>query len=1638
MSANPEGAPTGSASAREVALLHAGALLPAAADLPVGEPSDLVGARVYRHPALGERVVVRLTPEPLAPADDAELEVLGFGKPEVKPAVARTRRRGLGFPGWALVHDPAHARHALTVVKELKVQAKLARSKPGFAKEGFDKIAEGLSRTVPHFLPSFWEEAGRAFLESGNQTYAASAFAKAREAERVHALEVDPAGRDRAFLEFALAGAVSGKALSEYAQELSAAEDHADAYARFRELCVRRTLGGMPPWAAMAKDLRRLQKLAGADQDREDDRILRELLDSPSLIHAASEFWTAYGPALAQLARGSPKVRGELFRMLPEPAGDRQRFVAQWLELLEQGGALAGVLEARDRIAPEESPADGAAGWLSRLLRHCQGRFEVPDAVFALVRRMAARLRSDAQPVSVSGRWGVDDLDVLDLLCELAVPVADPPERVVFHLDQWIKKSPGSTERPRDPVHAVGDARYRPFIERAVGAAMCTPGFEAASRAMKGLAEARRGWILGQVGQLASGALPAFKESLEAMSRALSPSTFAALPEAWKALSEVDVARSLSHTLRNGIVDELGWPELEAAEGELRAASGGSSAVFGAFPYAILQSGLRVIVVGAQGKVLEHELRLPKGARLQNLDLTYVQGQLLVICWVPTEGHRAYWSARPDELFEASPAHSWGMEARVEVELPDGALVRGARALHAGDVPAAPALVFFDGATFWSHRQDALHELDPKTGAVGRKSLPRFLEEYVQEGKSLVLPMCSLHSLPAPLRDRTPLGSRDGLAGLRVRRAADGSLECEGIDGRSARFANHTVLGLVRLPGLDEPLAVASSHQALTLVAPGGQVQAQLAIGRARQSHAAGTPVVLPAPFWHLLRVRDEAASHALRSFAPRDARALVAAVHADKAAGKAELPKGREILSELLPNLRDPGLCAGVLGLAAEAERLEAQLEQQRSGWNPSTASAAPAPPLRDALIERGLKPLVNRSGHPTEGLLSAEIAAVGGFMQPAEAGKKSLLQRAAGALGLETRPGEQIQKSPILGGFRWDQLIGSTGAVAFVASSPLTAPEVRDALVEFLELWASTPFVGAGRFRRCLLALPHESVHAPVANAQRGLLVARGDHRWFVRPKESYGGERNYAAIEMAADARFELLPGSAIAEEEAVDDRPWSLERLRAFLEVLSQKGPRPVTAEVIAELSRRTGLARPQAALLFGALADLDKWENDFLGKERREALALKAVEARVAREELRSVAPGVRREVLSAAAAADAVDALWNPLGSGPDDEKSPVARMAVAWNRRVGQRVAVDEGLLVRCARELPRGVVEPPTFLAALARCAEAPEWTLDGAWALGENGVECAGPRKDEGPRVFSGDILDATALYLPFLFDALRVGDPLRAQLPALLRLSRERLAHPGLLVDAGSGYFEEKSPEREALFDAIGSEPYPPGADRNSGRDGGLVLVKAGRWSVVLAFRPARLTSPTAPSVKLIEGSASFAATRALSSEAFARMAARTSETPVPKDGYEANPLLSVPALVAEVQAARELSEDAAMLYLQILSHHAPTSRAVLTWNGWTSARAKKAAKELTGRGLLLEAKRARAGRDLFLPGGWEELKAPELPIETWKLPLYEAERSAAGIKRPLGVLLPLRPVHEIFEAAWQRVKAGDQPGYEEIP
>ncbi|MCX4784811.1 hypothetical protein OG369_00940 [Streptomyces sp. NBC_01221] len=641
--ARGESTSTPAAEARAAALLDAGAIL------PVGttdrDDADALTARTYTHTALGDRPVVRLVAGTLGEAEDLALEFLGLARTAEAPVVGQVRRETLGFPAWALVNDPANGHHALALVKDIERLGRQARTRAGAAKEGFDALGTRLGRAVPHFLPTYYEQVARLFLQAENTTYAASFFGKAREAERVHGLVVDEDRQRAVFLEFAFAGALTVKALRQYVRDLVARLAPADAWAQFRRLLVERCAAGMPPYAALPQDVRALVKAAGLDREAAERELVADLIGSPGVVRAPASFWAAYRPALIALARRDAAVRARLLGFFPETFSESGRDAdgePGWLELLTESGAedlLTALRGTSDNAPsgsaaptdPSVSPADWLARWEAHRRRNRVTSGRSPQTL-DLAARMADRLRADGRPVELfQGRWQrTADLDLLDLCLASGVPVAEPDDQDTgttqspgVPLGQWLTDTaPGA----RDLTAVAERPVFRALLRRNIGGLGDGHGQRLSEAGMAKLAahpvlsEMLREWLTACAEEYtAARGLPGLQTALNRAS-AFRAVVADVAPEAVRLLKGHDVVPLLASTLRTGVLDELGWPALDETYAELAAEAAAahqrrhrseSVGVTGAWPALILNTLERAVVIGPEGVLLRHTLQRP-------------------------------------------------------------------------------------------------------------------------------------------------------------------------------------------------------------------------------------------------------------------------------------------------------------------------------------------------------------------------------------------------------------------------------------------------------------------------------------------------------------------------------------------------------------------------------------------------------------------------------------------------------------------------------------------------------------------------------------------------------------------------------------------------------------------------------------------------------------------------------------------------------------------------------------------------------------------------------------------------------------------------------------------------------------------
>ncbi|MEU1693489.1 hypothetical protein [Streptomyces hirsutus] len=1692
--ARGESTSTPGAEARVAALLDAGTIL------PVGttdrDDADALTARTYTHTALGDRPVVRLVPGTLGEAEDLALEFLGLARTAETPVVGQVRRETLGFPAWALVNDPANGHHALALVKDIERLGRQARSRAGAAKEGFDALGTRLGRAVPHFLPTYYEQVARLFLQAENSTYAASFFGKAREAERVHGLVVDEDRQRAVFLEFAFAGALTVKALRQYVRDLVARLAPADAWAQFRRLLVERCAAGMPPYAALPQDVRALVKAAGLDREAAERELVADLIGSPGVVRAPASFWATYRSALIALARRDAAVRARLLGFFPETFSENGRDTdgePGWLALLAESGAedlLTALPDTSDSAAPGDpsvSPADWIARWEAHRRRNRVTSGRSPQTL-DLAARMANRLRADGRPVELfQGRWQrTADLDLLDLCLASGIPIAEPDDQDTgtaqgpgVPLGSWLTDTaPGA----RDLTAVAERPVFRALLSRTVGGLGGGRGQRLGDTGMAELAAhpvlsgILREWLTACAEEYtAAQGLPGLYAALNKLSAYRSVVAEVA-PEAVRLLEGHDVVPLLASTLRTGVLDELGWPALdetyvelatEAAATRQRRDRSEGVGVTGAWPALILNTQERAVVVGPEGVLLRHTLRLPATVdHWRTLAFRYVDGELLVIWWEDGK-QRGYWSHRPAEVFTVGGEQipRWGGSGPTDevcLPLPGGGRATGGKALHAGDTSLPPQrAVISDGTGHWREGHQGTQrvwlEYDPVGGTHGRASLPAFLRSGVQDGTRLLTEHCQVLPLQPGL-ETTPFGTDGTVLGRWVRRTvtepgtaapADGHRIAAGTpDGHTVTLphplpggGSPVPLGALTLPGGSRPVAAlhhrsVEAHPADT-DGTGGSLWS-VTPDSSGGNDAAGTPYVPPVAYWHALRPRDERGSTALRNLT--DSRAgelfkeVAAAVarhlEAFRAVKEYTGPSSRELSQEavarVLPEVSDARLLAGVTALVRNAVDRAAAVARYLEPPKP----VQPATP-RNAARTRGM--FFDHEPEHGDDTTLRNASAWGSERMHGSwwgAGSRWTVIRQILAvnhvLGGEPAFGPPTQSKvpfvPVDGWQRdeytvpgdslaWISLLDKLPELAYRAASATTSLEHRTGLLVLLETLAAGPLADpAGTVRQVELVEPfgggapgpgrHETVH------RLGQVLRKGARTVVVvanRGRNSRNDAARWLALDHDPTGAFGPVPGFTL-DHEHVHRKGIARDRLTRLTALVREQGPAPWRPEAAEAFHTATGIGPLQSAALLSAAVE----------EPGAEALALLGAKTRVfeaAQARLDALPRDDRHALLQALLPADPAE-LWS---TGPD-----VRAAAEVWQERLAS--------LVRVPEELDLDLSGTTSGAVDLILNAGSRTWLAHGTDVqdgTGRPGLHRVGAR---GAVSSALTALRTLAYTLPY-------GHPLWAHLPVGLAALRGRFADPDLVLDLGLNWTESGGSIGPAVRAAHGlPESGGAGAD-GLVRAGTALLLAPGHGSnEKLLIRPAGLAGPDDPAFGLVEGTVGrhgtgdLLALRALLGEETDALASAGAPDGFPHHPAQ-DPTRAVPDLVAEAVDTLGLSADAAALYLMLLALPDPTDRNCVRWTEWKPARVKKARAELAATDLVVEAKRSRAGRTLFLPCGWLERGAPGLPLETWKERLYPV----AGSTRTL----PHLPVSALFAAAWARVRGGDAPAFEEL-
>ncbi|AZM49748.1 hypothetical protein DMB38_31775 [Streptomyces sp. WAC 06738] len=1199
----------------------------APAGTPGGEP---VTARRYTHPLLGARPVVRLSGQAAAPGEDRVLAAAGFSAPDAGPPVAAGLRREPGYPAWAVLHDPAHADAALAAAPGMARAERLARPRPGPALDLYGEIATTLPDS---HLPAYWEQVGRAFAAAGRQRQAAMMFGRARQADR-HLPAIDPARQRAVFLEFALAGALSVKDIKTYVADLRKRPgDPAAAYRELRELAVRRTLGGLPPWPDMLKQLTGLAKAAGLDVAAEHGSLLEDLVEAPALWRASDGFWTSQRKAWLAAVATSEAVRRRLVWQLADlPYSEMD---AWWIAFLTEADAF-------DHLGAD------TGRWLTAMLRRYRGSDErpprAPKELLDLLPRLAARIGSDEGPLRLGNGTAAEyriDAAVIGGCLAAGIPVPDPEQKLL--LGHWW-------EHDRVDLAALtADERFAgPLIRSLLQDKWSDERWQRAWT-IEPLRPFLRRIVDDRLDCAASGALQSALDAFDWLYGTLSRKAVAEVPGLLDRLAAVDLVAPLTRTLRAGILDELGWDALDIAAAELKGEDNWCRA---SWPVLTVHDRRKAVAIGPGGRIAEHRLVVPKGAARFHYDVRalFSQGEFQVFHAVNQE-QSVYWSGAPADIHtehETSWKWRYGEKTRSGYTFlgPGARRFTGHRLLTVGERRVGPeGHMFHDGRTYWWYtgvdkESRVVRPVDPATGELGEPGLPAFLDPSLlgrDEGWLIE------HSSLAPVATgtaTTPLGTDGTHLGFRV--AYDrvtGQVRYHRVDGAHGTALPMTgslphgrwssappfPWGLLDVPGSDRRLLLDGGYDVTARDPETGTAHWRVYmmdqdwIVNSPSPMAAGTRRMPPKAFWHFLTARDLPGSRALREISEDTVRALLAAT----ATSAAEL---RKALGALLPDVRHELLLDGLTGFFQETDRRIQHRDRLLKVLDRQTPRLleVPEPDLEGAL----------------DGLVGYYPEGTGGTVRQIELAAAFL----AGSIDGETAMAHWAVHGSH---YDWTELAGRIGGLGVRAASAVTPAAYRTAVIALLRFWAASPLTDPALHRGLLDPGEDGDESPPVARSTaEGKLLPLDIAMHFGEWSRTQAG-RNYRIKAFLQRGDMPRPEGFAGIRPVA---RGWStVKRLRRLADELERREPLPFDSDAAAHLAKAAGLDRAEAALWLTGLPGVDTrgvHTGKSLPPETRAALGLKVTEAAEALDRLWRV-PTEARLALYDAAMPDDPGQLWN-------------------------------------------------------------------------------------------------------------------------------------------------------------------------------------------------------------------------------------------------------------------------------------------------------------------------------------------------------------------------------------------------------
>ena len=1548
--------------------------------------------------------VIRLAPQTLVQAEGLTLKHLGITVSEHFSLVGKSRVQAIGFPAWPIINDPDNAQHALNLVADVEWARKMARSQTKKVWERFEEITIALNNSAPHFVPTLLEELARAFDDAGATKFATRAFSKAREVERSYNLTIDNDRHRHMFLEFARRGVISAKEITAEASScINRFTDPLAAYTYFLELNIDRIRAGSAPYAGLPRDLLKVGKLAGKTASDIGVELLERIGELPGMRHAPIGFLTAVGKQLKQVLHNRPELLINLFSTPPSQSfywwyenNELEKWTAAFIEL----GGVQLLIQNPEHFRQ----------WVLKVLSQLQNKDTYSRSLTDILYAQAELLAG----LELDSTFADLPLEILEALCAAGVNWIDLtlPKSQTTQLADYLHRVHNKTNQSHHTLMHVAacDLLAKRIMYGWKLKELLQQNYRTLIRAKGGsLFDVL---IQTEIDNLEKAALPAVDTIIHALTIAAKAQ---ASPEVLMQLMDkttLEPAEILAANMRYGLLTELVWPELERHIHQFQSTFDQHRCLrpriefWESYPGVVVSFKEQVAVVAGNKTLFNGTVATPTrvfdmiactddttqktrllalhGANVGNISGTWDDGTEVIVTGPDRNSYWGHWSAHSRSSSLQLPAgrlvgNGIILPYRKEVKVIEGNVM--------GNAQGSCWQICEDLSSYYA--APIVTEVDPETGDGMDRAHPAALTEIASAaGLTLDLESSILLPLPADYDAATCVVSVAGgeyrvVAGT----TADGTHVLISADGTSYR-SQEPLDGVVTLPGS----VLVMNGQELRFPEETGEL-GTLAVTRDARGEAHWLHRV-PRSAWLNLQVRNAEASRRLRAATPEQAAVLLKAVTTENQRDISKLDSLRDrrklgtskvrmypaVFDNCLPD--SPAMQAAAEFLGTTDEELCASVVQLALSVRLLESKLRKITLVANRELKREATEEVSQKQRTTR------VAEIRLKQQEAKAETpKTIVHKYTAAGQIITAAATQVRQlaQAVTAGqsdrsknWSWVYSVGMEKALVAWALAPLTSAAARVETSAFLRALAET---GVDK-------QTWQQVWVDWSKAGKGV----GKSRAGVRFKLSDDDNSNHAVV--LGTVRCDNTKGG----------------RHRVLIQ--GTDFPTDVRSSVITgptQLAHELGLSPGFSA------AEMQEWATKLE--------SIEVVEPTAWKEEMQPCIDALTENSILTEAAAIMLLAGGKSISTGDLPvlvdtrnmdrwalEKEESDRMAPIY--RALKITAAAKAVATQLIEQIPRAVQEF-IMLAAFERNTDALKQAVG---RLPKLGYELSSTDVEKYLSEFSSGNWHTWSNKAQLL---VRITNPLgnKPQLAGGDGYGRAL----GILLDQATS-MPLTDPRREFLanqLEALKTADHPLLTERKTD------LPLSGNLNLV-------------PNLKELPwGYHDADAIRALQTGQFDQVIAGLRKNSAAKPtGCVFDPRVVAPETVSAVQAELGLSADAATYFLQVLSLVHPTDTKIKTWNGWKKKHLDAARAELLDRELVVEGKRSRAGRSVFLPGVWWEASAPNIPVESWKSNFY-----LIRYLHKAEVVVPWCPptmlYDQLFKQVWQRWAAGDRPSFDEI-